>query len=115
MTPAGVRELVSRGHRVLVEKGAGEGSSLPDEDYRRAGADLVTEVDALWAESDLVCKVKEPLPEEYHRLREDLVLLTYLHLAASAPCTAALVSSRYCDRLQRRCSSPTARCRCSHR
>jgi len=93
MTPAGVRELVSRGHRVLVERSAGEGSSFPDGDYVRAGAEIIPEADALWGESELVCKVKEPLAEEYHRLRGDLVLLTYLHLAASPECTRAVVGA----------------------
>ena len=93
MTPAGVRELVSRDHRVVIERGAGEGSSFPDADYVRAGAEILPDADALWGASELICKVKEPLPGEYHRLRPDLVLLTYLHLAASAECTAALVGS----------------------
>ncbi len=94
MTPAGVRELCTHGHRVLVERGAGVGSSIPDEEYRRAGATLVDDADEVWGEADLVCKVKEPVAEEYHRLREGLVLFTYLHLAASKECTEAVVSSK---------------------
>ncbi len=93
MTPAGVRELTSAGHEVFVERGAGEGSSFPDEDYRRAGATLVEGADGTWAAAELVCKVKEPIADEFHRLRDDLVLFTYLHLAASRACTEALVKA----------------------
>lgn len=91
MTPAGVRELVAGGHTVYVEHDAGAGSSLPDEDYVRAGAQILPDAEETWGAADLVCKVKEPVAEEYHRLRKDLVLFTYLHLAASRPCTEALL------------------------
>ena len=86
ITPAGVRELTSAGHTVLVEKGAGNGSSMPDADFAATGAKIMDDSDDLWAEADLVCKVKEPVAEEYHRLgaRSDQILFTYLHLAASA-------------------------------
>ncbi|MGP8163249.1 MAG: alanine dehydrogenase [Acidimicrobiales bacterium] len=94
MTPAGVRELVAGGHTVLVEHLAGEGSSLPDEDYARVGAKIITDPVELWAESELVCKVKEPIAEEFGRLREGLVLFTYLHLAAERACTQAILDSR---------------------
>lgn len=94
LTPAGVSELAARGHRVLVETGAGAGSSLPDADYRAAGAHLASDADAVWAGSDLVLKVKEPVAEEYSRLRPGQVLFTYLHLAASRACTDALLSAR---------------------
>ncbi len=93
ITPAGVRELVHHDHEVLVEVGAGDGSSFPDALYAAAGARLVPSADELWATADLVCKVKEPIAVEYPRLREGLVLFTYLHLAASRPCTEALISS----------------------
>jgi len=95
ITPAGVRELTSAGHTVLVQKGAGDGSSMPDADFVRTGAKVVDDPDDVWASSDLVCKVKEPVPEEYHRLglRSGQVLFTYLHLAASRECTDALVAS----------------------
>jgi alanine dehydrogenase len=93
MTPAGVRELCSAGHEVFVESSAGAGSSFPDEDYRRAGAILVEGADETWERSELVCKVKEPIAPEYHRLRDDLVLFTYLHLAASRECTEALLKA----------------------
>ncbi len=68
ITPAGVRELTSAGHTVFVEAGAGVGSSMPDDEFRRTGAEIIAEADDVWAESDLVCKVKEPVPSEYKRL-----------------------------------------------
>jgi alanine dehydrogenase len=93
ITPSGVHELTGAGHTVYVEKEAGVGSSLPDEEFVAAGAQILGSADDVWAEADLVCKVKEPVAEEYHRMRRDQVLFTYLHLAASAECTAALVQS----------------------
>ena len=92
-TPAGVHEFVRHGHRVLVQAGAGVGSSIPDSDFVAAGATMVESADDVWADADLVLKVKEPIEEEYHRLRKDLILFTYLHLAASRPCTDALLSA----------------------
>ncbi|MEV4804945.1 alanine dehydrogenase [Nonomuraea sp. NPDC049421] len=93
-TPAGVHELVRKGHDVSVQRGAGLGSQITDEEYLAAGAKIIDSADAVWAESDMVLKVKEPIAEEYHRLREGLVLFTYLHLAASKPCTDALLEAR---------------------
>ncbi|WP_262852455.1 alanine dehydrogenase [Mumia quercus] len=93
ITPAGVRELREAGHEVVVEAGAGVGSSIPDEEYVRAGADILPGADDVWGTADLLLKVKEPIPEEYHLLRRDQVLFTYLHLAASRECTDALVGS----------------------
>jgi alanine dehydrogenase len=92
LTPAGARELVAGGHEVVVERGAGEGSAFPDTAYELEGARLGAAAE-VWAESDLLLKVKEPLPEEYGLLREELILFTYLHLAASAELTLALVES----------------------
>jgi alanine dehydrogenase len=92
LTPAGARELVQRGHEVIIEAGAGVGSSFPDAAYERVGARM-TSVDEVWDASDMVLKVKEPLPEEYGRLREGLVLFTYLHLAADHRLTQALTDS----------------------
>jgi alanine dehydrogenase len=92
ITPAGVVELVHHGHDVLVETGAGVGSSLPDRDYLAAGAKIVASADDAWA-ADLVLKVKEPMPEEYPRLRRGQILFTYLHLAANVECTKALVDA----------------------
>ena len=82
MTPDGVRELEQHGVDVLVEAGAGDESSFPDDDYRRAGAEIVADAGEVWARADLVCKVKEPQPSEFPHFRPDLTLFTYLHLAA---------------------------------
>ncbi|MEA2517691.1 MAG: alanine dehydrogenase [Actinomycetota bacterium] len=94
ITPAGVRELVVHGHEVLIENEAGVGSSIPNEDFERAGATIVPDADEVFAQADMVLKVKEPVPEEFHRLREGLILFTYLHLAASEPVTRALIDSK---------------------
>ncbi len=92
-TPSGVHEVVRHGHQVLVEVGAGVGSSIPDTDFVTAGARMIDSADEVWGESDLILKVKEPVEEEYHRLRKDLILFTYLHLAASRECTDALLKA----------------------
>jgi alanine dehydrogenase len=92
LTPAGARELVQRGHDVTIETGAGEGSAFPDSAYEAAGA-RIAGVEDVWSESELLLKVKEPVAEEYGRLREGLVLFTYLHIAADEPLTRALVDS----------------------
>jgi alanine dehydrogenase len=93
ITPAGVVELTDRGHRVLIESGAGAGSSFPDHEYRTAGAEMMPTADDVWGAAELVLKVKEPIAEEYPRLRRDQTLFTYLHLAASVECTRALVDA----------------------
>jgi alanine dehydrogenase len=92
LTPAGAGELRQAGHEVLVEADAGRGSAFPDSDYEAVGA-RITSVEDVWASVDMVLKVKEPLPEEYPRIREGLVLFTYLHLAADERLTRALVDS----------------------
>jgi alanine dehydrogenase len=92
LTPAGARELLQRGHHVVVETGAGVGSAFPDDAYERAGA-AIASVDDVWEKSDLLLKVKEPIAAEYQRLREGLTLFTYLHIAADEPLTYALVDS----------------------
>jgi alanine dehydrogenase len=92
LTPAGARELADRGHEVVVEAGAGLGSAFSDDAYRRSGA-RVAAVDEVWEGSELLLKVKEPIEPEYRRLREGLVLFTYLHLAADEALTRALVES----------------------
>jgi alanine dehydrogenase len=92
LTPAGARELVLRGHEVVIETGAGAGSAFADGSYEAVGARIAT-VDTVWNDSELLLKVKEPVAAEYGRLREDLVLFTYLHLAADEPLTRALVES----------------------
>jgi alanine dehydrogenase len=94
ITPSGVHELARNGHRVFVEKDAGAGSSIPDEDYVRAGATILDTADAVWEASELVLKVKEPVAEEYHRMREGQTLFTYLHLAADRPLTEELLKRR---------------------
>jgi alanine dehydrogenase len=93
LTPAGAHELTSRGHTVFVEAGAGAGSAIPDEEYLAAGAKVLATADDVWAEGELVLKVKEPIAAEYPRLRPDLVLFTYLHLAADEALTRALLDA----------------------
>ena len=93
ITPAGVHELVRDGHEVYVQQHAGVGSSIPDEDFVAAGATILPTADEVWQTGELILKVKEPVAEEYHRMRKDQVLFTYLHLAASRPCTDALLES----------------------
>jgi alanine dehydrogenase len=92
LTPAGARELVQHGHEVTIETGAGVGSAFADEAYEAAGG-RIAGVDDVWADSDLLLKVKEPIEPEYERLRDGLVLFTYLHIAADEPLTRALVDS----------------------
>jgi alanine dehydrogenase len=92
LIPAGARELIQQGHELLVEEGAGEGSAFPDAAYAAEGAQIVS-VDDVWGYAELLLKVKEPVPAEYERLREGLVLFTYLHLAADEELTRALVES----------------------
>jgi alanine dehydrogenase len=93
ITPAGVHELALRGHQVFIERDAGAGSSIPDDDYAAAGAQVLPTADDVWAAGDLVLKVKEPIAEEYPRLREGQVLFTYLHLAADAEGAKALLQA----------------------
>ncbi|MEJ6543212.1 alanine dehydrogenase [Brachybacterium paraconglomeratum] len=90
---AGVHELVMHGHEVIVESGAGLGSRVSDEDYAAAGATLLPTADEVWAQAEMIVKVKEPLPEEYGRLRKGQILFTYLHLAADRDLTEALLAS----------------------
>jgi alanine dehydrogenase len=92
MTPAAVHTVVGAGHTVLVERGAGEGSSIADAQYREAGAELLPDADAVWAAAELVVKVKEPIEAEYERLRAGQTLFTYLHLAPLPALTDALLA-----------------------
>ncbi|GIG62867.1 alanine dehydrogenase [Longispora fulva] len=94
ITPAGVHEFVRNGHEVYIEAGAGTGSSITDAEYTKAGATILATADDVWGTGDLILKVKEPIAEEYHRMREGQVLFTYLHLAASKECTDALVTQK---------------------
>ncbi|MGV9800532.1 alanine dehydrogenase [Mycobacterium sp. NPDC003449] len=93
ITPAGVTELTRRGHDVIVQAGAGNGSAIADNDFKAAGAEIVTTADQVWADAELLLKVKEPIEAEYARMRKGQTLFTYLHLAASRPCTDALLAS----------------------
>ena len=93
LLPSVAYQLVQQGHTVLVERGAGEGTGYPDADYEQAGATLMDDHAALFAEGDLVVKVKEPLPEEYGLMRSDQVLFTYFHLAANCELTEAVCRS----------------------
>ncbi len=94
ITPIGVHELVAHGHEVFVEAGAGVGSSIADDEFAAAGAKLLESADEVWGNAEMVLKVKEPISEEYHRMREGLVLFTYLHLAADRPLTDELVARK---------------------
>ncbi|MCX4688522.1 alanine dehydrogenase [Kitasatospora purpeofusca] len=93
ITPAGVHELVRNGHEVYIEDNAGVGSSIPNEEYVAAGATILPTADEVWAAADLLLKVKEPIAQEYHRLRKGQTVFTYLHLAADRAGTDALVAS----------------------
>ena len=93
LTPAGARELLQRGHDVLVETVAGEGSAFPDGAYEAVGCRVAASAEEVWADSELILKVKEPVAQEYELLREDQILFTYLHLAANEPLTLALSES----------------------
>ncbi|EUA55548.1 alanine dehydrogenase/PNT, N-terminal domain protein [Mycobacterium intracellulare 1956] len=116
ITPAGVAELVRRGHDVLVQTGAGEGSAIADSEFKAAGAQLADTAEQVWGDADLLLKVKEPVPAEYELLRRNQILFTYLHLAASRA-----RAPRPCWRPERRRSRmrrskpPTAHCRCWRR
>jgi alanine dehydrogenase len=94
ITPIGVHELVAHGHEVRVEKGAGVGSQIADAEFVDAGATIIDSADDVWGEAELVLKVKEPVSEEYHRMRDGLVLFTFLHLAADRPLTEELMQRK---------------------
>ncbi|MCW4458356.1 alanine dehydrogenase [Microbacterium sp. MPKO10] len=93
MTPAGAHDLIAAGHEIIVQAGAGEGSSIPDSAFEDVGARIVADADDVWASAELVLKVKEPIASEYRHFRKHLVLFTYLHLAADKPLTDALLDS----------------------
>ncbi|MDU1418644.1 MAG: alanine dehydrogenase [Cutibacterium avidum] len=94
VTPDGVHSLVSHGHEVLVQAGAGLGSGIPDDEYEDAGAKIIDDVDKVWDDAELILKVKEPIEDEYHRMHEGLTLFTYLHLAADRPLTEELLKRK---------------------
>lgn len=93
VTPEGVSEFVHAGHTVIIQDGAGVGSSITNDEFVAAGASIVANADEVWAKADLILKVKEPIEAEYSKLRKGQILFTYLHLAASKACTDALVRS----------------------
>ena len=93
LTPEGASEFIRAGHKVIVEKGAGLGSAITDDQYIAAGATIEADVEKIWRDADMILKVKEPIEAEYPRLRAGQILFTYLHLAASKPCTDALIAS----------------------
>jgi len=93
VTPAGVAELTRRGHDVVIQAGAGDGSSISDADFKAAGAEIISGAEHIWEQAELLLKVKEPIEPEYALMRHGQTLFTYLHLAASQPCTEALMRS----------------------
>ena len=94
ITPAGVNEFTSHGHEVIVESGAGIGSSIIDDEFAAAGAKIAASHEEVWQQAELILKVKEPIPIEYDRMQPGQVLFTYLHLAASQDCTRALLERK---------------------
>jgi alanine dehydrogenase len=93
LVPAGAESLTGDGHTVLIEQGAGLGSGFTDEAYRTAGADIAPSVDAVWAQSEMICKVKEPIEPEWPRIRKGQVVFTYFHFAAAEALTKAIIKS----------------------
>ncbi|RPJ79120.1 MAG: alanine dehydrogenase, partial [Deltaproteobacteria bacterium] len=94
LTPAGVAALVAGGHQVYVEKGAGEGSGISDPEYVRTGARILQTPDDVWAEADMIIKVKEPLEPEFSLMKEGQILFTFLHLAADQKLTQVLLDRK---------------------
>jgi len=92
-TPSGVHAYTAAGHKVLVEKDAGLGSAITNEEYVAAGAQIIDTADEIWQRADLIQKVKEPIAAEYKRMRKGQILYTYLHLAANKECTQAVIDS----------------------
>lgn len=94
MTPAGVRELINHGHTVLVQESAGEGSGFSDEEYEKVGAIIRPSIEMVYAQSDMIVKVKEPIEPEYPLIRKGQVVFTYFHFASDLPLTKAMMKSR---------------------
>src|SRR5689334_16708012 len=93
ITPVGVKELTRIGHRVLIQAGAGQGSGISDERYEQHGARIVPSAEAVWADADLIVKVKEPLPVEWPLMRQGQIVFTYFHFAADEKLTRAVLAS----------------------
>ncbi len=94
LVPSGVLEMRRHGHHVMVEKGAGLGSGFSDEEYRQAGAEMLDNIDTIWAKAEMIMKVKEPIEVEYARMREGQIIFTYFHFASSEELTKAVVASK---------------------
>src|SRR5919112_4870349 len=94
ITPSGVHEFTRNGHEVVVQSGAGVGTSITDDEFVAAGAKIADDHEQVWTEADMILKVKEPIAVEYERMRPGQILFTYLHLAASRDCTEALIDRR---------------------
>ena len=94
ITPIGVHELTAHGHEVVIQQGAGLGSQITDEEYVASGATILPTADDVWGSAEMILKVKEPVAEEYHRMREGQTLFTYLHLAADKPLTEELLARK---------------------
>ncbi|MDO5025280.1 MAG: alanine dehydrogenase [Trueperella sp.] len=94
ITPVGVNELTNRGHEVMVQAGAGLGSSITDEEYQNAGATIIPTAEEVWTKAEMIIKVKEPIASEYELMQEGQILFTYLHLAADKPLTDALIERK---------------------
>src|SRR5689334_7019917 len=93
LVPAGVKALTDAGHKVVVQKSAGDGSGIMDQEFVQAGGEILETAEAVWSRANMVVKVKEPIASEYGLLREDLILFTYLHLAPARELTKAMVDS----------------------
>ncbi len=93
LTPSGAHEFIKRGHSVLIETFAGHGSGFPDEDYRAVGAKILASANQVWADAEMIMKVKEPIAEEYARCRKDQLIFTYFHFASCEPLTHAMIDS----------------------
>ncbi|MDR3073307.1 MAG: NAD-binding protein, partial [Deltaproteobacteria bacterium] len=94
LTPNAVRAYVAAGHKVYIQKGAGLGSAVADEEYTAAGATILPTANDVWAEAEMIVKVKEPMPEEYSRMKENQLLYTYFHFAADKPLTDACMQRK---------------------
>ncbi len=113
MLPVGVEELVRRGHRVLIEAGAGLGSGLPDQDYAEVGAELVADREAIFAQAEMIVKVKEPQPDEWPLIRPGQIVFTYFHFAAEPELTEAMLATgATCVAYETLARRARAGCRC---
>ena len=115
LTPAGVRALTDASHQVIVQRSAGEGSGFDDALYQKAGAQIIESADDIWAQADMIVKVKEPIAPEYPRMREGQLLFTYLHLAPDKELTDQLLKRKVTGIATKRSPIGRAHCRCSRR